>query len=144
MISEDPMGGGGIITDVETDEHLFTEHVYITPQVTDDFGRLVADAIAHKMANGDAYTRGRTLVIFSEATVDGFDATALARQIAGTHGFRGVWLLTLDAPTIARGRYGYNVVELDATEGDAQADRGAGVRRDQTGARLPPVPAAWR
>ena len=57
VLSEDPLGGDGLITDTETCEHLFTEHVYVPPQKGSDFGDLVIKALEHKVKKGDPYAR---------------------------------------------------------------------------------------
>jgi hypothetical protein len=122
VISQDPLGGDGLITDRETGEQMFTEHVYIPPHAGTDFGELTVKALEHKVKKGDAYAAGLTLIILSEAT-GLWHPNRLARQIAGTHKFKGVWVVHLDARAIAEGRYAYLVAELDVSAGDAPVSR---------------------
>lgn len=121
-ISQDPLGGDGLIVDRETGEQMFIEQVYVPPQKDADFEALAVKALQDKVAKGDAYAAGRTLVILSEAT-GMWHPNRLARQIAGTHGFNGVWVVHLDAQAIAEGRYAYLVAELAVSEGDAPVSR---------------------
>jgi hypothetical protein len=118
VISEDPLGGDGLIIDRETGDQMFTEHVYVRPAPDADFGALAIEALGHKVRKGDVYARGRTLVILSEASGMWFP-NRVARQIAGTHGFKEVWAIHLDAVSIAEGRYAYFVAELDISAANA-------------------------
>lgn len=118
VISEDPLGGDGLIVDRETVDQMFTEHVYVRPTPDADFGALAIEALEHKVRKGRSYARGRTLVILSEATGMWFP-NRVARQITGTHEFKGVWAIHLDAASIAEERYAYFVAELDASAGNA-------------------------
>jgi hypothetical protein len=59
-----------------------------------------------------AYAKGKTLVIFNEA--DGYwSPRKVAWQIAGTHHFKSVWVVGLDAVYNALRKYRYEVTELD-------------------------------
>lgn len=117
-VAEDPLGGDGLIIDRETGEQMFTEHVYVPQRGEGDVGELVVRALEHKVKKGDAYAEGRTLVILSDA-IGKWYPNRVARQIAGTHKFNGVWVMHLDAASVAQGRYSYMVAELDVSEGDA-------------------------
>lgn len=122
VIAEDPLGGDGLIIDKETDEKMFTEHVYVPPQAETDLGARVIEALEHKVKKGEEYAKGRTLIIFSDATGVWYP-NRVARQIAGTHKFEGVWMIALDAAAVAEGQYAYNVTELDVDGGDAPISR---------------------
>jgi len=121
-ISEDPLGGDGLIVDRETDEQMFVEQVYVPPRNGADFGEMAVKALKDKMRRGATYAAGRTLVILSEA-IGRWYPNRLARRIAGAHGFNCVWVVHLDAAAIAQGRYAYIVAELDLSNGDAPVSR---------------------
>lgn len=121
-IAQDPLGGDGLIIDRETDEKLFAEHVYIPPQGEGELEARIIAAVKHKADKGPEYAKGRTLVVFSDAR-GMWHPNKVARAIAGTHGFNGVWVVALNGAAIAEGRYAYDVAELDVSRGDAPVMR---------------------
>jgi hypothetical protein len=122
VLAKDPFGGDGLITDQETGEHMFTEHVYVRPQQAADFGALLLKALEDKVGKGQPYAAGRTLIILSDATGKWYP-NKIANQIVGKHNFDGVWVVHLDAASVAAGRYSYLVTELDASAGNAPVSR---------------------
>lgn len=118
VVAQDPLGGDGLIIDRETDEQMLTEHVYVPRRDQADVGELVVKALEHKVKKGDAYADGRTLVILSDAVGEWYP-NRVARKIVDRHRFNGVWVMHLDAASVAEGRYIYMVAELDVSEGDA-------------------------
>jgi hypothetical protein len=112
--SADPLAGDGISTDTESDQSLFTEHVYVRPEVGADAGELIVRALSRKAKRGKAYAKGKSFVIFNEA--DGYwSPSKVARQIAGTHHFDSVWVIGLEAVYNALRKYRYHVTELNSS-----------------------------
>jgi hypothetical protein len=64
-LAEDPLGGDGLITESETGEFMLTEHVYARPRQGSSVAELIVEALEHKAKKGEAYARGRTLVVLS-------------------------------------------------------------------------------
>ena len=110
-ICADPFEGDGMLLDQATDEKMFIEQVYARAKVSEGAEAVVTKAFALKADKGKEYAAGRTLVILSAAGGP-LSPNKLARQIKGTHHFKGVWLLGLDAASIAEGRYAYDVADV--------------------------------
>jgi hypothetical protein len=115
-IYADPFeNGDGMLVDSATDEKMFVEQVYARAEDGEDAEALITKAFALKAGKGEEYAAGRTLVILSEASGPHFP-NRLARQFAGKHYFKGVWLLGLDAAAIAAGRYAYTVADISGEQ----------------------------
>lgn len=121
VISEDPLGGDGLIVERDTGMQMLMEHVYVPPG-EGDFSERVEKAIEHKVQKGPGYAAGRTLVVFSDATGKWFP-NRVARAISGKHNFNAIWVAALNAAAIAEGHYAYDVAELDVSAGDAAVSR---------------------
>ena len=91
--AEPPIDGDGIILNRETGEWIATEHVFVPPpreRSNDSVEDLIVRAVEHKAARGEAYARGKSLVVFSEA-VGRWHPNRVGRSIDGTHHFNVVY-----------------------------------------------------
>jgi hypothetical protein len=81
-------GGDGIIRDEATEETWQTEHVYVSQHSTGpDAMTLILGAINHKQANGAAYCRGKTLVVFLDTPAAGmWFPNEVAKALPNRHG----------------------------------------------------------
>ena len=115
----DPLGGDGIIYDTATGETWQTEHVMV-PQSrsghVEDVEALILNAIEQKRSKGgDAYARGKTLVVFREAAGDPWYPNKVASRLPSPLLFDAVWVVGLRS--VDEGRYIYDVTRLDLTHG---------------------------
>jgi hypothetical protein len=121
--SSDPVGGDGIIQDVKTGETWPTEHVMVThhgAKKDDDAKSLLLKAIDQKRRKGgEAYARGKTLIVFLDAPVGEWKPNVVARELPEPLLFAAVWVVGLRG--VEDGEYVYNVTCLDISKGDAPA-----------------------
>ena len=121
--SSDPVGGDGIIQDVRTGETWPTEHVMVThhgAKEDDNAKALILKAIDQKcQKGGEAYARGKTLIVFLDAPVGEWKPNVVARELPVPLLFAAVWVVSLRG--VEDGEYVYNVTCLDISEGDAPA-----------------------
>jgi hypothetical protein len=126
----DPDGGDGIIYDTEAEQPYPTEHV-IVPQVKRkpgegeksdaiDYEALILAAIDQKRSKGgEAYAKGKSLVVFLNAGGDGaWFPNRVARKLPSPLYFAIVWVVGLHQAE-AGGEYVYGVTQLDVSEGNA-------------------------
>jgi hypothetical protein len=83
--SSDPLGGDGIIYDTVEERECQTEHVMV-PRSRDghvvDVETLILGAIEKKRTKGGAsYARGKTLVVFREASGGAWFSNKVARRL---------------------------------------------------------------
>lgn len=117
----DPIGGDGIIRDEATGQTWQTEHVYVSRHSTGpDAKTLILDAVSHKQANGAAYCRGKTLVVFLDTPAAGrWFPNEVAKALPNPLLFDAVWVVGFSR--IEDGSYIYNLTLLDVTDGNAPA-----------------------
>jgi hypothetical protein len=78
--TSDPTGGDGIILDVNTGETWPTEHVMVSRYQTEgDVETRILQAIESKVAIGEQYARGKTLIVF----LDTFGPILLQKSFGG-------------------------------------------------------------
>ena len=68
--AETPIDGDGVIVNRETAEWIVTEHVFVPPSRSESFESVedqIFEAVEHKARRGEAYARGKSLIVFSEA-----------------------------------------------------------------------------
>jgi hypothetical protein len=121
MFYSDPIGGDGIIRDEATGDTWQTEHVYVSQHSTGpDAKALILDAINHKQANGAAYCRGKTLVVFLDTPAVGrWFPNKVAKALPSPLLFAAVWVIGFS--TVQDGSYIYNLTLLDVTDENAPA-----------------------
>jgi hypothetical protein len=108
--TSDPTGGDGIIYDPAVEQSWPTEHVIVMParaQETGDIDALILDAVQAKESKGEAYARGKTLVVFLDAGLGEWKPNVVARKLPAGH-FKNVWVIGLNGPVVD-GRYTYAV-----------------------------------
>jgi hypothetical protein len=121
--SSDPIGGDGIIRNAATGDTWPTEHVMVPPLREGQTGgaeALILDAIDHKrLKGGEAYARGKTLVVFFDAgTAAGrWTPNKVAQRLPQPVYFATVWVVALI--DVEDGEYVYSATNLDVSEGDA-------------------------
>ena len=95
MFYSDPIGGDGIIRDEATGDTWQTEHIYVSQHSTGpDAKALILDAINHKQANGAAYCRGKTLVVFLDTPAAGrWFPNEVAKALPSPLLFAAVWVI---------------------------------------------------
>lgn len=112
-LSDDPTGGDGAMLDRDTGTGFLTEHVFIPPPRPDNkkpVQQQIEEAIAAKAGKGEEYSRGRTLIVFSEAEGNWFP-NRVAKSVDGTHGFDAIWCLGLEG--VENGEYIYWITRLE-------------------------------
>ena len=119
----DPVGGDGIIYDLDAHESWPSEHVLV-PKLrhgqTGDAEALIIKQIKLKISKGGAaYARGKTLIVFLNAGAGLWHPNKVARQLPNPLHFAAVWVVGLSQ--VEEGEYVYNVCHLDISEGDAPA-----------------------
>lgn len=96
--AEAPIDGDGIIVNRETGEWIATEHVFVPPP-RGEANELVEDkivqAVEHKARRGEAYARGKSLIVFSEAVGSWFP-NRVGRRINGAHHLNVVYAAGLE------------------------------------------------
>jgi hypothetical protein len=117
----DPIGGDGIICDNETGETWPTEHVMVPSLPRDgtrDAEELILDAINLKIGKGgEAYARGKTLVVFVNAGAGEWFPNKVAKRLPEPFHFEAAWVVGLQG--IVAGEYVYAVTRLDLRRGNA-------------------------
>jgi hypothetical protein len=121
MFYSDPIGGDGLIRDEATEQTWQTEHVYVSQQSSGpDAKALILDAINHKQRNGEAYCRGKTLVVFLDTPAAGrWFPNEIAKALPNSLWFAAVWVVGFS--NVEAGSYTYNLTLLDVTDGNAPA-----------------------
>lgn len=121
--SSDPLGGDGIIEDLETGETWPTEHVLVTDRAGDQHMTIetrILRAIERKrQKGGDAYAGGKTLVVFLEVKAAQWLPNAVARSLPDPLHFAAVWVVALHG--VDEGCYLYHTALLDVSHGAAPA-----------------------
>jgi hypothetical protein len=121
--TSDPTGGDGILEDARTCETFLTEHVMVPRHnggEDADAHALVLDAINQKRAKGgEAYARGKTLVVFLDAAAGEWYPNRVAKALPDPLYFDDLWIVSLCG--IENGEYVYGVTQLDLSSGDAPA-----------------------
>jgi hypothetical protein len=130
IFTTDPDGGDGIIYDAMAEEPYPTEHVMV-PKVKRkpgegekcgaiDYEALILAAINQKRSKGgEAYAKGKSLVVFVNAGGDGsWSPNNVARKLPSQLYFAIVWVVGLHQAQ-AGGEYIYCVTQLDVSEGNA-------------------------
>jgi len=119
--ASDPIGGDGVICDVQTGDVWPTEHIMVPslrPDQTGDAEALILKAIKKKCDKGDAaYASGKTLIVFLNAGAAAWFPNKVARQLPDPLHFMAVWVVSLQE--VRAGKYVYSVTHLDMSEGDA-------------------------
>lgn len=95
----DPMGGDGVIVKRSTGVGWPTEHVFIpAPKAmpVESIEDLIVDAVAHKRQKGEAYARGKQLVVFADVKGGPWRPNQAGKRIEGQHGFESVWAVGLE------------------------------------------------
>jgi hypothetical protein len=117
--STDPVDGDGIIVDKAAQANvMLTEHVFVgMNEAPKSLEPLIVNAIADKMKNGEAYSGGKTLIVFPEGSGGEWKPNRVARQIEGKHKFDGVWVVQLIG--VKDGEYEYGVARLTMQTGNA-------------------------
>ena len=107
----DPTGGDGVIVNRATETGSTMEHVFIpNREQTESIEALIVGAIQSKSAIGEAYARGKHLVVFSDLPGGPWHANRVAREISGAHTFEAIWVVALER---GDGRYySYWVTQL--------------------------------
>jgi hypothetical protein len=123
--TSDPTGGDGVLQDARTDETFLTEHVMVPRHnggEDADAHALVLDAINQKRAKGgEAYARGKTLVVFLDAAAGERFPNREAKALPDPLYFDDVWVVGLYG--VESGEYVYGVTQLDLSSGSAPAYR---------------------
>ncbi len=121
--TSDPTGGDGVLEDARTGETVLTEHVMVPRQNGGegaDAHALVLDAINRKRAKGgEAYARGKTLVVFLDAAAGKWFPNRVAKALPDPLYFDDVWVVGLYV--VENGEYVYGVTQLDLSSGNAPA-----------------------
>jgi hypothetical protein len=123
LFSSDPVGGDGLIVDRQTADGYRTEHVMVpTPRNREPAHAmtLILRAIKRKNDRGERYASGKTLVVFLNADLGDkgvWFPNEVARELPDPLHFSTVWVVAFEA--VEDGEYIYNVVDLDASNGDA-------------------------
>jgi len=119
--TSDPIGGDGVICDVQTGETWPTEHVMVPSLVragTPDAEALILDAINLKVGKGgEAYARGKTLVVFLNAGAGEWFPNKVAKKLPQPLLFEAVWVVGLHGAVSEE--YVYGVTRLDLSRGNA-------------------------
>jgi hypothetical protein len=117
----DPIGGDGVICDLLTEETWPTEHVMVPSRRnngTQDVGDLILEKICLKCSKGgEAYARGKTLVVFLNAAGGQWFPNKVASQLPQPVHFEAVWVVGLQR--VEDGSYVYAVTRLDLRNGNA-------------------------
>jgi hypothetical protein len=108
----------GLIFDGATDDAFLTQHVFISQRDEGDTEALILERIVRKNAEGAAYARGRTLIVFANGGAGGWIPNLVARKIGQPFHFDDVWLTSLQNGG-AEGVYVYGVARLDLDAGSA-------------------------
>ena len=118
--SIDPTGGDGIIVRRSTGVGWPTEHVFIpAPKAlqNESVEDLIISAVKHKHQKGEAYARGKQLVIFADVKGGPWRPNRAGKRIEGQHDFESVWAVGLEH---ANGNeYLYWVVRFNELHSDA-------------------------
>jgi hypothetical protein len=117
--TSDPQDGDGIIYDRGSGIGWPTEHVMVPKAALGerrDITALIVDAVAAKQAKGEAYARGRVLVVFLDAGLGEWFPNRVARRLPRVD-FKGVWVVGLHG--VVTEQYEYGVTHLDLSSGSA-------------------------
>jgi len=121
--ASDPDGGDGILVDAQTLVGFPTEHIMVPRQRGDEVAdphELVLDAINKKRSKGgEAYARGKTLVVFLNAAAGLWYPNRVAKALPTPLYFDSVWVVGLYG--VEGDEYVYGVTHLDLTDGDVPA-----------------------
>jgi hypothetical protein len=115
----DPSGGDGVLINRKDEQIVITEHVFVpkfASTTTSTIEGLLVGSIQNKNKKGRAYAEGKHLIVFSDA-IGMWNPNVLSRRIAGSHGFRAVWVIHLNKG--GEGGYEYAIALLDLKFGDA-------------------------
>lgn len=116
----DPIGGDGVICDVLTEETWPTEHVMVPSRrgnEATDVGDLILEKICLKCSKGgEAYARGKTLVVFLNAAGGQWLPNRVAKRLPEPMHFEAVWVVGLQQ--VVDGAYVYAVTRLDLRTGN--------------------------
>jgi hypothetical protein len=138
--TSDPTGGDGVLDDAKTGETFLTEHVMVTRHRGGegaDAHALVLNAINLKRAKGgEAYARGKTLVVFLDAGAGEWFPNRVAKALPDRLYFDDVWVVGLYG--VEDGEYVYGLTQLDLTSGNAPAYK-VRINQDFTGWRVDQV-----
>lgn len=119
--TSDPIGGDGVICDLLTEETWPTEHVMV-PSLRGkeplDVNDLILEKISLKCSKGgEAYARGKTLVVFLNVAGGQWLPNRVAKQLPQPMHFAAVWVVGLQR--VENGGYVYAVTRLDLRNGHA-------------------------
>lgn len=119
--TSDPIGGDGILLDVNSGDTFQAEHV-IGPRHKGgrdiDPHKSILDAIEHKRAKGGAaYANGKVLVVFVDAQTGEWFPNRIAKALPAPLHYDEAWVASLQ--TAQYGEYVYGVTALDISGGDA-------------------------
>ena len=119
--TSDPIGGDGIICDMQTEETWPTEHVMVPSlprRGAHDAEALILDAIDRKVRKGgEAYARGKTLVAFLNAGAGEWFPNKVAKKLPEPLLFDAAWVVGLHGEVTSE--YVYGVTRLDLSRGNA-------------------------
>jgi hypothetical protein len=123
-----PMGGDGYLYDRENQTAYPTEHVLVTdfherihgrspsPKDSKDLHDLILAAICKKqLKGGQAYARGKTLIVFLDIKGGPWSPARVARRLPNPSLFLDIWVVGLHA--VNDGSYVYNATQLDVSQG---------------------------
>jgi hypothetical protein len=121
----DPLGGDGMICDARTDETWPTEHVMV-PELAEVAGKALEDRILEQIRlkvdkGGEAYARGKTLLVFLNAAGRPWYPNRVVRGLPEPLHFDTVWAMGLQG--IENGEYIYGVTNLHRSGANAPAWR---------------------
>jgi hypothetical protein len=86
------------------------------PDQTDDAQALIQEKVDHKREHGEAYGRGKTLIVFLNGGAGEWHPNTVARRLPEPLHFETVWVVGLGC--VENGEYVYNVTNLDVSEGN--------------------------
>jgi len=112
----DPQGGDGIIYDNKAKKAWPTEHVLVPRSngQLQNIESVILKAIEKKQSKGGAaYASGKTLIVFLNASGDGWFPNKISRKLPKTLDFEDVWIAGLQ--NVVQEEYIYNVTRLDAS-----------------------------
>jgi hypothetical protein len=118
VIASDPTGGDGILVDSSNGRTFLTEHVFIPRQEsgTDTAEALILKAVNDKREKGGIeYARGKTLVVFLDASCGEWHPNKVAKDLADPLFFEAVWVVCFQK--IDGEDYIEGVIHLDLSRG---------------------------
>jgi len=110
----DPLGSDGIICDVSNDRTWATEHVFVPPVRAGEQASVeeqILRAINAKNDRGEAYARGKTLVVFADTGGGVWFPNRVLRSLPDPLNFDAAWLISLHGVG-EDGSYCYDVTGL--------------------------------